>query len=170
MPDRKIPTIPTSTAKARAADLRNLTEDARRYTIRDRPAQDALWGVLMRPRDTILRDYRAALATWAASDPAGSGGDMGLLEAVTGGPSGIEALATAQVAKAILGDATAAQAVMDRIEGKAMGRKPDDGEAADARATMVAGIEAVVRAMNTQPGDKAIDVTPQEDGDAKPKP
>jgi hypothetical protein len=150
----------------RAADLALLEEDARRLTVRDRPAADALWTQLLRPRGAVLRDYRALLRQWAQSEPEGAPEPFAGLG---DGQPAILAVAVATVAKAMLGDPVSTAQVLDRIEGRPMGRKPDDGEAAESRATMVAGIEAVVRAMNTQPGDKALDITPRSDDDAKPE-
>jgi len=55
MPDQPSdPTSPPSNAKLRAQDLALLREDARRLTVRDRPAADSLWTQLLRPRGAVL--------------------------------------------------------------------------------------------------------------------
>jgi hypothetical protein len=162
MADEKLPVAPPSSAKLRAADLALLDEDARRFVVRDRPAADALWVALLKPRDVVLREARLIHARWGELDP---GAPLGRLEAALGGPAAIQCIATATVAKAMMGDAVSTAQVFDRIEGRATPRKLDETEAAESRATMIAGIEAVVRSMNAprpgdRPGDGALDVTP----------
>jgi hypothetical protein len=167
MSDEKIPQAPPSSAKLRAADLALLEEDARRYVVRDRPATDALWVALLKPRDVILREARVIHQRWGDLDP---GAPLGRLEAVLGGPAAIQCIATAVVAKAMMGDTASQAQVFDRIEGRPAQRKLDETEAAESRATMIAGIEGLVREMNRhRPGDNAVDVTPvRDDGPAKP--
>ena len=160
--DEKLPQVPPSTAKLRAADLQLLEEDARRFVVRDRPATDALWVTLLKPSGVVLRDYRALQAAWAEGAPEAN---AGLLDPFgrpvgQGGPA-ILAWATATVAKAMLGDPAAGAQIADRIEGRPAARKMDDLEAAESRATIVAGLEAMVRMMNAKPGDGALDVTPK---------
>jgi hypothetical protein len=162
MADEKLPQAPPSSAKLRAADLALLDEDARRFVVRDRPSTDALWMTLLKPRDVVLREYRLIMARFGELDP---GAALGRLEASLGGPAAIQCIAVATVAKAMLGDAAMIQQVADRIEGRPTPRKLDESEAAESRATMIAGIEAVVRSMNAprpgdRPGDGALDVTP----------
>jgi hypothetical protein len=159
MADEKLPQAPPSTAKLRAADLALLDEDARRFVVRDRPAADALWGALLKPRDVILREARLIHARWGELDP---GASLGRLEAALGGPAAIQCIAVATVAKAMLGDAVSTAQVFDRIEGRATPRKLDETEAAESRATMIQGIEQLVRSMNAhRAGDGALDVTPR---------
>lgn len=159
-----LPIPPSSTAKSRAADLALLAEDVRRFTVREKPATDSLWLALLKPRDTVLREYREALAAWAIVNPDAPQGFQDHLGRPLGqGPSAIEALANTVVAKAILGDMDAVGKVHDRIEGRPGQRKLDDGEHAD-RATMVEALEDMVRDMNDRANEraagKAVDVTP----------
>lgn len=171
MDEPKLPVSPPSTAKLRAQDLALLEEDARRFVVRDRPASDALWLALLKPRDVVLREYRAATIAWAEGAAEPNAGFLDHAGRPLGqGPAAIHCIANAVVAKALLGDMAAAANVMERIEGRPAQRKLDEGEAAESRATMIAGIEAVVRAMNERPGDKALDVTPgKANGSAFPE-
>ena len=155
----KLPVPPPSSAKLKAQDLELLREDARRFLTRDRPAQDALWTQLLRPRGAVLTDYRQLLRDWSLSEK----DDPSALASFLGGEPAITAVATAMVAKAMLGDSPSQQMILERIEGRPGPRKLDDDDRSVARQQMVEGIEAVVRAMNTQPTTvKVIDVTPEE--------
>ena len=157
----ELPQAAPSTARARAADLALLAEDARRLTVRDRPAADVLWTRLLQPRGRVLREYRELLRTWALSE---ADATPGAFVALLDGASALDAIAVATVAKAMLGDPVATAQVFDRIEGKPTPRKLDDQEQAQSRAAMQASVEAAVRAMNRRPGDGAqvIDVSPDK--------
>jgi hypothetical protein len=169
MAEPPIPTSVPSTAKARALDLALLEEDARRYLTRDRPATDALWKALLRPRDAVLREWHYQLGR---AKQIAEGLDAGLVDplgaTLGSGPAAIEAVATATVARAMLGDQTCAQEIYMRIEGAPSKRKMDESEAGQARAEMIQGIEAIVRQMNRRPGDAALDVTPTPEPPAAP--
>jgi hypothetical protein len=143
----------------RAADLALLAEDARRLTVRDRPAADVLWTRLLQPRGRVLREYRELLRTWTLSE---ADATPGAFAAVLDGAAVIDAIAVATCAKAMLGDTVCIAQIFDRIEGTPAKRKLDEQEAGQARTTMISAIEAAVRAMNARPGDaaKVIDVTP----------
>jgi hypothetical protein len=169
-PMAELPVPPPSTAKLRAADLQLLEEDARRFVVRDRPATDALWLTLLKPSGVVLRDYRALLTAWADGAPEANAGLLDPMGRPVGqGAPAIQAWATATVAKAMLGDLAAGQQIADRIEGRPAQRKLDETEAAESRAVMISGIEALVRSMNAhKPGDGALDVTPKAAFD-KPK-
>ena len=147
----KVPEKAPSSARLRADDLALLAEDARRLAVRDRPAADVLWTRLLQPRGRILREYRELLRTWALSETDVPGAFAELLD----GTAAIDAVAVAHIAKAMLGDAVLISQLWDRIEGRAGQRKMDDGEQGQARAAMVATVEAAVRAMNRRPGDEA---------------
>jgi len=159
MTDENLPQAPPSTAKLRAADLALLEEDARRLTTRERPAQDALWAQLLKPRGAVLRAYRELLRAWTLSDADTTPGAFaGLLD----GEAAITAVATATVAKAMLGDPTMIQTIYDRIEGRTGQRRDDEADQGGARREAIAAVERAVRAMQRRPGDGAqvIDVTP----------
>ena len=161
MTDEKLPEKPSKTAKLRAADLALLEEDARRLTVRERPAQDVLWTQLLKPRGAVLRAYRELLRAWTLSDAdASPGAFAGLLD----GEAAITAIATATVAKAMLGDPAMIQAVYDRIEGRPGQRRDDDTDQGAARRQAIDAVERAVRAMNRRPGDGAqvIDVEPSK--------
>jgi hypothetical protein len=148
----KLPSKPPEAAKLRAADLELLSEDARRLTVRDRPAADVLWTRLLQPKGRVLREYRELLRTWSLSD---ADATPGAFAALLDGTAAIDAVAVATVAKAMLGDPVMIAQVFDRIEGKPTPRKLDDQEQGQARVQMVAAVEAAVRRMNARPGDNA---------------
>jgi len=161
--DQNLPVSPPSSAKLRAQDLELLQEDARRFVVRDRPATDALWLALMKPRDVVLREYQEALQRNAQIGQGASMMRDPYGRPLGEGPPAIQAFATALVAKAILGDSASQGLLMERIEGRTTPRKMSEDEAAESRANMIAGIEAVVREMNAvKRTGTIIDVTPEK--------
>jgi len=140
-----------------------LREDARRLTVRDRPAADSLWTQLLRPRGAVLREYRELLRQWAMSEQDAPGAFASIMD----GEPLVHAVAVAACAKAALGDASMIQMIYNRIEGTPRPAAVDEREAGETRATMVAAIEAAVRAMNARPGDNAQVI---EQPPAKPDP
>lgn len=161
----------------RTQDLDTLEVDARRALIRDRPGTDAIWLALLKPRNRVLRRWREALdqmtprAAAAIQEPntplLGPDGNalvgpLGqLIEPVDDGPPGLISVGDAIVAKAMLGDMTAAEMILNRIEGRVGSRKDDeDADAVNRRGEIIIAIEETVRKLQEQPGDHAVDVTP----------
>jgi len=124
--------------------------------IRYRPLRRAVWRVLLLPVGDVLRKYRRQLdAAKLASKPAED-------------PDALQAMAYALVARAILGDVSAASLLFDIIEGRPERRRGDAcisrcvrgkrSTAADLdpveRARIIATIEAALgKASIGEPGD-----------------
>ena len=121
------------------AQLAALAADRRRFLTAHHPIKDALHmamqqpaGVLLARHARVIAAYRNALAAPAPSDEPGET-QAGTAEEADDRPA-IVAFTETMVAKAILGDLTAAALVADRIEGKPGLRKADlDAETAAQR-------------------------------------
>lgn len=160
-----IPTLPPAAAKARAQDVELLEQDVRRALTADRPASDALWSALLKPRDVVLREYVASITRVGGTETAPV-----MLELMTPdgrpmgeGPSALHAMANTLVAKAILGDQQSAHLVMTRIEGVPAKRKGDEDSDKE-RAGLLADVMDLVERMYDRTGEHARVIN----GDARP--
>lgn len=135
------------------AQLAALSADRRRFLTAHHPIKDALHlalqqsaGALLARHARTLRAYQAALNGPAPSDEpgerqAGTGEDMDDRPAIV-------AFTETMVAKAIMGDLSAASLVADRIEGKPGLRKADlDAETAAQRARVRDVVSTLVEDM-----------------------
>lgn len=167
MPDQNAPAQPTalaaleSLALPAARRLDDLERDKRRYLIEQSPFTQALWMALLKPAGQVMRSY-LAMDALARSTPGGESSDDPGERDPFDIPA-IQAIAEAQVAKAMAGDGRAAKAIADRIEGTPGTRRGDvDPELARRSAEMAGLIEGVVRGMTqsaiSRPGDDAVEV------------
>lgn len=161
-----------SAADLRLADLDLIQADARHALTRERPGTDAIWSALLKPRRTILRRYREALAMLEERDEdmadqirGADGrqlvGALGRLTQPEPDMPAILGIGEALVAKALMGDSASLGMLLDRIEGRPGVRKDEnDPEELTHRRDILEAIEGTVRRMQERPGDKARDVTP----------
>lgn len=110
--------------------LAALAADKRRFLTAHHPIKDALNMALQEPAGVLLQRYAATLRAFQASQQAGMASDEpGEREAGTAldvdARPAIVAFTETMVAKALLGDLSAASLVSDRIEGKPGLRKAD---------------------------------------------
>lgn len=151
-----------------AAALAALAADKRRFLDAGHPIKDALNLALQQPAGALLARYANAMRAWQAAQsaplPSDDPTESPMPLAVDDDRPAIIAFTETQVAKAILGDQQAAQAVSDRVEGKAGQRRGDiDAETEAQRQRMRLVIGELVRDMSDRrrASTEAIEVEAQ---------
>ena len=164
-----------SDADAYGQQLAALAADRRRFLAAHHPIKDALHLALQQPAGVLLQRYANTLRAFSAASEAGQPSDEpGERSAGTGldvdERPAIVAYTETMVAKALLGDLSAAALVSDRIEGKPGLRKADldaETQAQRARVRDVIGVLVEQMVERRATGDSARiidgDVTDADD-------
>lgn len=160
-----------------AAQLAALAADKTRFLTVGHPMKDALNMALQQPAGVLIQRYadvlRAHKEALAAPPDSDDPTERPMSQDIDGRPA-IVALAETQVAKAVLGDLSAAALIADRVEGKTGLRKADvDAETEQQRVRIRGVISELVGDMVERRRTRAeraepIDVDVVDDSDSNP--